>query len=250
MNESADDFPEDEEFSLEKLSEAYADVRRQRERELSLESADGETRPDPGESRNKDSTEKVEAESLQPADDDAACPVSPESIVESILFVGAPAGVKLTGKKIASVLRDVSPKEVGQIVKRLNKRYRQQDSAIRIDCRHGVYQLVLEPSLTDFQNEYFGRNREVRLAQGAIDVLAVVAYQQPVTKHQVNEIRGKSSGSVLKQLVNRNLIRTTDGDKPKTASLYETTDRFLDLFRLNDIEELPQSHEVSEISLD
>jgi len=238
--ESATDDGED--FTLATLSQAYAEVVRGETEDE--EESDGEDVFDGASDDMEDETSSADAVE---EDDDAACPISPESIVESILFVGSPSDVKLTGRKIASVLRDVAPKEVAQIVQKLNARYAAEDSAWRISTEGGNYQMVLEESLESFKDEYFGRNREFKLNQSAIDVLAVVAYHQPATAQQIDKIRGKNSGSVLSQLVKRKLLIRESTEGSPAQKEYRTTDRFLDLFGLAEIEDLPQSHEVADI---
>ena len=77
--------------------------------------------------------------------------------------------------------------------------------------------------------------------------MAIVAYNQPATREQVDKIRGKSSASVLKQLVKREILVAQPGKSDSKISYYSTTDRFLDLFHLDEIADLPQSHEVSDL---
>ena len=123
VEQTADDAPHDDdadeepEFSLSQLSEAYAQViEEQTGQRPVIDTPIGSSEP----------TEAVEEQETQPdqhENDNAGCAITPETIVEAILFVGAPQGVKLTSRKIAAVLRDVSPKEVTQIVKQLNQRY-------------------------------------------------------------------------------------------------------------------------------
>ena len=104
--------------------------------------------------------------------------------------------------------------------------------------------MALVDDLKVLQTEFYGRDKQVRLSQSAIDVLSVVAYNQPVTREQIETSRGKPSGSVLAQLVRRNLL-SLDMDEPKVAKRnYTTTDRFLELFHLSTIDDLPQSHDV------
>ena len=181
-------------------------------------------------------------------DDNAGCPISPESIVESILFVGAPRDVKLNSRKIAAALRDVSPKEVTKIVSELNRRYEKDNAAYRIKVDGGVFEMVLDPKLNDFQQEFFGRNREVRLSQAAIEVMAVVAYNQPITREQVEVLRAKPSGGVLKQLLKRQLLEETRDEKNPKITYYCTAERFLDLFELEELADLPQSHDMADIA--
>ena len=239
---SADDVEDpdlEEEFSLDQLSQAYAEVLRSR--------TGGEEAEDPAKLDAADETEEDEPSDKPETNDNSASPISPQSIVESILFVGCPKDVKLTSRKIAAVLRDVSPKEVTQIVKDLNQRYQDENAAYRIESKNGSLKLILDPELLGFQQEFFGRNRKVRLSQSVIDVMAIVAYNQPATREQVDKIRGKASSSVLKQLVKREILIVEPGKTDPKVSYYSTTDRFLDLFSLEEITDLPQSHEVSDI---
>jgi segregation and condensation protein B len=235
---------DDEEFSLDQLSQAYAEVLKSRPGvELKKTETDSE---DDDESDQSLAQNNACGEAAK-VDDNQGCPISPESIIESILFVGAPKDVKLNSRKIAAVLRDVSPKEVTKTVRELNKKYEQENAAYRIESDGGVFKMVLDPKLVDFQQEFFGRNRQVRLSQAAIDVMAIVAYNQPVTREQVEKIRGRPSGSVLSQLVRRELLFVEPGKENPKIRYYTTSDRFLDLFQLEELADLPQSHEVSDI---
>ena len=251
----------DDEFSLDKLSKAYADVIRKR-------SADGEqseTDKDDSGGGEKSARASAKKSSASPppkkskgksvataseAEDNRGCPIEPETIIESIVFVGAPRGETLTLSGIAAVLRDVSAADVRQSAKDLNEKYQQDNSAWRIEVEgdgdDAEIKMTLAENMTEFQNHYFGRNKEVQLSQGTIDVLAVVAYHQPVSKLEIENTRGKSSGSILTQLVRRDLLEVeTTKDKP-AKRLYRTSKRFLDLFQLSDVQDLPQSHDVSE----
>ncbi|MDC3223756.1 SMC-Scp complex subunit ScpB [Mariniblastus sp.] len=242
-----EDGDDEEEFSLDQLSQAYAAALKTR----------GESPEDVHESEQTSTTEPIQAnaspreeeeeEQVPEIDDDASCSISPESIIESILFVGAPKGVTLNSRKIAAVLRDVSPKEVTQTVRALNAKYEKENAAFRIESDGGVFKMKLDPALVEFQQEFFGRNRQVRLSQAAIDVMAIVAYNQPATKDLVEKIRLKPSGGVLAQLVRRELLVVEAGESNSKIKYYSTTDRFLDLFQLEELADLPQSHDVSDM---
>ena len=240
-----EDGDDEEEFSLDQLSQAYAAALKTR----------GESPEDVHESEQTSTTAPIQAnaspreeeEQVPEIDDDACCSISPESIIESILFVGAPKGVTLNSRKIAAVLRDVSPKEVTQTVRALNAKYEKENAAFRIESDGGVFKMKLDPALVEFQQEFFGRNRQVRLSQAAIDVMAIVAYNQPATKDLVEKIRLKPSGGVLAQLVRRELLVVEAGESNSKIKYYSTTDRFLDLFQLEELADLPQSHDVSDM---
>ena len=130
----------------------------------------------------------------------------------------------------------------------LNRRYEKENAAYRIKVDGGVFEMVLDPKLTDFQQEFFGRNREVRLSQAAIEVMAVVAYNQPITREQVEVLRAKPSGGVLKQLLKRQLLEETRDEKNPKVTYYCTAERFLDLFELEELADLPQSHDMADIA--
>lgn len=237
--EGDDQEQDDEEFSLDLLSQAYAKVLKEK----------GEPVAEIAEDNAEEPGDDLPAEEgkVDGADDNAACPISPESIIESILFVGAPKDVKLNSRKVAAVLRDVSPKEVTKAVHALNAKYEKENAAYRIESDGGVFKMILSPDLNDFQQDFFGRNREARLSQSAIDVMAVVAYNQPTTKAQVEKILPRSCGAVLSQLVRRELLSVEPGATDPKVRYYSTTERFLDLFGLDELADLPQTHDVSDI---
>ena len=269
---SLDDFDElDDEFSLDKLSKAYADVVRQRDSADKDENTATDPKQVNGDKNTTQppspppATEDASPEKLL-ADDNRGCPIEPATIIESIVFVGTPRGTPLTLKAIAAVLRDVNPDDVATEIATLNDRYQSQNSAFRIVIQNNdegsekveaatkdaLYNenaevtMVLADTLDAFSNDYFGRNKQVQLSQASIDVMAVVAYHQPISKADVEKTRGKPSGTVLAQLVRRDLLQLTDVQSKPVKKAYETTQRFLDLFQLSNVEDLPQSHDVSE----
>ncbi len=248
--DAEDEFLADDEgeFTLDHLSAAYANVLQMESHNQASEGPEpdlSKTNPEDGEEEwPQDREDAVDPEEA----DNAPCPISPDSIIEAILFVGTPKDVKLNSRKIATVLRDVSPKEVTEIVKKLNARYESEDAAYRIQNEKGALKMVLAPSLNQLQQDFFGRNKQVKLSQAAIDVMAVVAYNQPATREQVDKIRAKPSGSILSQLVKRKLLAIVPSeDFPDKKRRYSTTDKFLDFFNLDEISDLPQTHEVSDI---
>ena len=86
--------------------------------------------------------------------------------------------------------------------------------------------------------------REARLSLAAVDVLSIVAYRQPLTADEVSRLRDKPSGHILSQLVHRGLLRIERAAAPRRTAHYHTTDRFLELFGLSNLADLPQSEEL------
>jgi segregation and condensation protein B len=172
------------------------------------------------------------------------CPVSPRTILEALLFVGVPESAKpLTVRQVASLMRDVSPSEVTQLVRELNAQYEQEDAAFRIIQDKNTLRMELVEACQPVCEGFYGEIRKVRLSQQAIDVLAIVAYHQPTTREHVSELRGRDCGGILSQLVRRELLSVDPDPENSRIRLYRTTDRFLRLFGLESLEDLPQSAE-------
>lgn len=182
----------------------------------------------------------VEAARSGEPDDRVA--VTPIRIVESLLFVGADDNSPLSGRVIASLMRGVSPEEVDSMVDDLNKGYESDDAAYRI-VRHPLgFQMELAPSHASMRQRFYGQVREAKLPQPVIDVLALVAYHQPVARKQVEKLIGSPCGSALNQLLRRNLIQLSK--EPELGAVYRTTARFLELFDLGSLDDLPQSESI------
>ena len=252
-NRSEDLEEEPAELSLAELSEAYASVLKQNERKGNDEAVEAELDEHELDESAEDQDHRAASE-RKPATihqmdavDNASCQVSPKTIVESLLFVGSPTGERLTLKKIAAVMRDVSPKEVKKTIEELNEGYQEQNTAFRVVEDEGHYMLQLCDDLREVQNYFFGRNKAAKLSQGTIDVLAIVAYHQPISKSKIEKIRSRPSGSVIGQLIRRNLITQIDGESKKKEKRYQTTDRFLQLFGLETLDDLPQTSVVSDL---
>lgn len=167
-------------------------------------------------------------------------PVSPRAIVESVLMVGRPDGSSISATEIASLMRGVNESEVDQLVQQLNEDYIANDRAMRISLVGGAYKMQLSDDLSMIRDRFLGPARQVRLNQSAIDCLALVAYQPGITRLMLDEQRGGSSGTVLNQLVRRQLleVRREQNDK-KIQPHYYPTARLLELAGLKSLEDLP-----------
>jgi segregation and condensation protein B len=176
--------------------------------------------------------------------DAAACEITPRSILEAILFVGHPNGEPLTSERIAGLMRGVLPGEIDELVTELNAEYSAAGAPYSIASIGQGYQLVLQPEFGPLRDLFHGRIREARLSPATIDVLAIAAYHQPVTADVIDRLRGKPSGAILAQLVRRDLLQIERPVEKTAKPAYRTTRRFLQLFGLDDISELPQSEDV------
>jgi segregation and condensation protein B len=240
-----DDFvePDDQGLSLDELSRAYAAVLGKgadpypQSGQTAAEGASPAATP----SVAADSTSELLE--FEPADDDA-CPITPKSILEAILFVGHPANEPLASERIAALMRGVRPGEIDELVKELNAQYAVEGAPYTIVSVDLGYQLTLLPEFAGLRDAFYGRVREARLSQSAIDVLAIVAYQQPITQDEIDRLRGKPSGAILSQLVRRDLLVLIRPAEKKAKPVFHTTDRFLDLFDLDQLSDLPRRQEI------
>jgi segregation and condensation protein B len=173
------------------------------------------------------------------------CPISPRTILEAMLFVGNRENRPLTPGHAAELMRDVDPDEIPKLVDELNERYEARGVPYQVASDGDGYRMTLRRELHGLRNRFYGRIRETRLSQAAIDVLALVAYQQPITAEKIGRLRGKPSNHVLAHLVRRGLLRVERPDTKKRTPHYRTTERFLKLFNLEALDDLPRSQDPS-----
>ena len=161
---------------------------------------------------------------------DAACPVTPRSILEALLFVGTPQNEPLTSAHVSGLMRGVRPQEIDALVVELNEQYDAEGCPYRIRSVGSGYQLAPREEYASLRDKFYGRVKEARLSPAAVEVLAVVAYRQPLTRDEIDALRGRPSGGVLAQLVRRQLLRIERPEDRPRQPKYLTTDRFLALF--------------------
>lgn len=165
--------------------------------------------------------------------------VRPESIIEAMLFVGDRENKPLPIARMCELIRNLSEQEALEVISDLNARYDREGAPYKIIEDGDGYRLVLRSEFDDTLARFMGKPKEFKLSQTAIDVLALVAYRQPISHDEILEIRS-SGANALSQLVKRELLavekKVVDGKK---TAYYRTTDRFLKLFHLNSIDDLP-----------
>jgi segregation and condensation protein B len=239
-----DDFtePDDQGLSLNELSQAYAALLAQGA-DPYPEGAESIADEDPASQIAAELTAQLEPPAPhQPTD--PPFEVTPRGILEAILFVGHPAGEPLTTERMASLMRGVRPSELDDLIRELNAEYAAAGAPYSIESVGPGYRLALRSEFAALAAAFHGRIREARLSQSAIDILAIVSYHQPLAAAEIDKLRGKPSGAILSQLVRRDLLAlqrsTTKGEPPK----YRTTSRFLELFGLENLSELPRSHDL------
>lgn len=151
-------------------------------------------------------------------------------------------------RRIINVIEDMTPGKVSQAVAELNKRYMEASSSFRIREIAGGYQFYIMPEYTGFVTDMFARTRKIRMTRAALETMAIVAYRQPVTKTDIEHIRGVASDGVLHNLLEKKMI-TIKGRSEKIGRplQYGTTDEFLKFFGLSRLEDLPKMSEIEEL---
>jgi segregation and condensation protein B len=186
-------------------------------------------------------------EDLLPASETPAAEAPPPllQILEALLFVG---GAPLTAERATAAIRGLSHSQFTQAIDELNRSYRLQGRPYTIQTLEHGYALTLRPRFKPLVERLYGQAREARLSSPAIDVLSLVAYRQPVTKQEVDGIRGFESGALLRQLVRRGLITIVRrGEATNRQVAYGTTARFLELFKVRGLDDLPQTQDLQKL---
>ena len=164
-------------------------------------------------------------------------------VVEALLF--ASDGPLSLGRLKA--LLDADPEAIREAIDLLNSEYWETGRSFLIVEVAGGFQMATRSQFAPWVRKLSGRS-EARLSKAALEVLAIIAYRQPVTRQEVEAIRGVSSGGVLAGLLQRGLIRITGrSDAPGRPLLYGTTRKFLQTFGLRSLEELPKPEEIEEM---
>ncbi|MDD9872650.1 MAG: SMC-Scp complex subunit ScpB [Deltaproteobacteria bacterium] len=167
-----------------------------------------------------------------------------KQLVEA-LIVAAPE--PLPPRRIAEVVPELAAGEVPELVDELMQEHAQQGRGFEIWKVAGGYQLRTRQELAEFVRQLL-RERPLRLSRAALETLAVVAYKQPVTRAEVEQVRGVEAGPVLRGLVERRLVRIAGHrDVPGRPVLYATTRRFLEIFGLGRLDDLPTLREIDEL---
>jgi len=159
--------------------------------------------------------------------------------LEALLFA-APSSVTLA--QLAAALEIPLP-EVEKGLAELQERYSQ--GGLRLQRHQGRVQLTTAPEAAQLVERFLGLDATSRLSRAALETLAMIAYQQPVTRPAIDAVRGVNSDGVLKSLLNKGLIQETGrAERPGRPILYSTTPDFLQHFGLNSLEELPPLQDI------
>lgn len=165
-----------------------------------------------------------------------------KSVVEAILFA---SDEPLTAARLVSVVETGSVKQIRQCVKNLNKKYAAGNCAFRIEPIAGGYQMMTLPPYNHWLKKLLRVRRDSKLTQAALETLAIIAYKQPIIRADVEAIRGVASGEVIRNLMYKGLVKIVGrAEVLGRPMLYGTTRKFLDIFGLNSLKDLPKVEEL------
>lgn len=167
-----------------------------------------------------------------------------KGIIEGLLFVSGDDGLTIKQMSKATGVPNLS---IEHIIEQLKEEYSQANRGIMIMKSHDVFHLTTKPTYSPYFKKLLETPRHTRLSQAALETLAIIAYRQPITRVEIDDIRGVNSDRAIQTLVARSLIEE-QGRKDTVGRpiLYGTTKDFLTYFGLTSLDELPAFPETIE----
>ena len=206
--------------------------------------------------------ENFECEVLRFAQDDTRCVMTLSRVIEALLFS---AQKPLSIREIATAIKGaeddpagarpnefsrVRETEVAATLEQLKIEYIEQQRAFQLMEKAEGWQLATDPQCAQWVRQLFPAPKPARLSAPALETLAIIAYRQPITRADVEAVRGVNIDGVLQTLIERGLVKIAGrAEIPGRPLLYETTQFFLDHFGLRSLEELPNVEELRKQNL-
>lgn len=237
MTEQEFDQPEDEE-----------------QEELETQDEDAE-QPEKDEDLSKDIEEDCDAVVDEKADDNMTVEniteavqqdagdvqVTVESVIEAVLFA---SDEPLSANRLAAIA-ETTAKQVRQAIEGLNEQYRAGNRAFRIEQIAGGYQMLTLGSYNHWLQKLLRARGDSKLSAAALETLAIIAYKQPIIRADIEAIRGVQTGEMIRSLMYKGLVKIVGrAEVLGRPMLYGTTKRFLEVFGLNSLKDLPKVEEL------
>lgn len=168
-----------------------------------------------------------------------------KQVVEVLIFA---SDIPITVEQIRNLVEEAKSEEIQNAIEILNQEYRQTQRTFQIVRMGGGFQIVTHENFAPWVKKLFQGRLKTKLSQAALETLSVIAFRQPVSKTEIEAIRGVNCDGVIRTLLERKLI--TIGGRaqgPGRPLLYKTTPEFLQYFGINDISELPRPKEIEEL---
>ena len=164
-----------------------------------------------------------------------------ESVIEAVLFA---SDEPLSDARLASIV-EMSIKQIRQYIQNLNEKYKAHNSAFRIEQIAGGYQMLTLGAYNHWLQKLLRVRSEGKLSPAALETLAIIAYKQPVMRADIEAIRGVAVGEVIRSLMSKGLVKIVGrAEVLGRPMLYGTTKKFLEIFGLNSLKDLPKVEEL------
>ena len=161
-------------------------------------------------------------------------------ILEGLLYIVGDEGISLD--ELLEVL-DITKEELNMTIISLSKDYEESDRGLTLEFYGNKIKMVTKKDYASYYQKLFNSNENKTLTPAALETLAIIAYNEPVTRVTIDEIRGVSSSHLVRKLLFLNLIKEAGkSDLPGKPNLYATTDEFLDYFGITSVKDLPEIH--------
>jgi len=170
-----------------------------------------------------------------------------KKIIETVLLA---CDIPISSSRIKHIIGnlDINDKDIVKIIKELNNEYKENEKGIYIDSISNGYQIRTLPEFHKYIRIANNNYPKYRLSKPALEVLSIISFKQPISKPDIESIRGVDCSGLIKKLLETKIIKIKGREKKiGKALLYSTTSLFLEIFGLNSIADLPKISEIKEI---
>ncbi|MBN1350283.1 SMC-Scp complex subunit ScpB [candidate division KSB1 bacterium] len=168
-----------------------------------------------------------------------------KQIIEALLFA---SDIPLSETRLLQFIEGIEARQIRQYINEINEEYGHSLRSFMIIRVAGGYQIVTRPEFSPWIKQLLKGKAKTRLTQASLETLAIIAFKQPISRPQIEAIRGIQCDGVIKNLLERGLITIAGrADSVGRALLYKTTDEFLRYFGINEISDLPKPREIEDL---
>ena len=168
-----------------------------------------------------------------------------KGVLEGLLFVVGDEGI--TMKELLEIM-NISKEELQQLIIELKEEYENDNRGIRLSILGDAFKLTTKKEHKEYYEKLLKNEESNTLSSSAIETLAIIAYNEPITRIQVDEIRGVSSAPMIRKLVAKGFLKEVGkSNLPGRPILYKTTSEFLDYFNMSSIDDLPKIDSIDEV---
>ena len=167
-----------------------------------------------------------------------------EGILEGLLYVQGDEGLTIT--QVMNIL-NLTEEEAKELIYKLKNSYEEENRGLRINFLGNNFKLTTKFEHKEYYEKLLDNDETGRLTQTALETLAIIAYNEPITRSKIDEMRGVDSIYIIRKLLAKGLIKEAGkSDLPGRPILYKTTDEFLDYFGLSTKDDLPEIESLTE----